>query len=62
MQKEHMYKGLGMGIVTGIAVGMVGQQMLNKNKKQLRRKANHMVGRIENAIDEANSMIFKNKM
>ena len=55
----NMVRNVTMGMITGIAVGMLGHQMLSQNKRSLRRKANKVVDRMENAIENTRDMMFK---
>lgn len=51
-------KGVSAGLATGMLVGFVGTRMMNKNPKQMKRKANktmQAVGEIVNGV----SYMFK---
>ena len=48
-----------VGVITGIAVGMLGQQMISQNKRSLRKRADKVVDRMENAIENTRDMMFK---
>lgn len=58
-RSTNMVRNVAVGVITGIAVGMFGQQMISQNKRSLRRKADKVVDRMENAIENTRDMMFK---
>lgn len=52
-------KGAMVGVITGIAVGMVGHQMISQNKRQLRRKSDKLLNKFEELLENAQDMILK---
>lgn len=52
-------KGAMVGVITGIAVGMVGHQMISQNKRQLKRKSDKLLNKFEELLENAQDMILK---
>lgn len=59
MQKSTMnvVKGVSAGLMTGMAVGYVGKKMMDKNGKQIKKRASKAVQTMENILDTAQYML-----
>ena len=52
-------RNLAVGMITGVAVGMLGQQMISQNKRRLRKKADKVVDKVEGMIENTRDMMFR---
>lgn len=55
-KKSGGLKWLLIGMAGGVAVGMIGQAMLDSNKKMLQKKTRKVVDAMENLADSAKDM------
>ena len=60
MNNGGMMKGICVGLMSGIAVGMIGEKMMDntKNKKPIKKKMNKAIHAMEEMVDTA-SYMFK---